>query len=423
MDMPIMKRANHGGHPMNKHFSTLARYGAFLACISGLASSAWAASLLDGFGGDYGYGELAMLPNDDGSSSQLDLPFSLNFFGSSYDKFYINNNGNITFEAPLGEYTPSPFPISNQPIIAPWWADVDTRGGVGSVPSNAVYVAAPNADTVVVTWHNVGYYPTKTDKLNNFQLVLRNRADTGTGNFDFDFRYQRLEWTTGDASGGSGGLGGVPAQAGFDDGKGAHYQTLPGSLTGDILNVVNLSNVGADTPGLWTFAVRNGTTPGSDPSNPQLPVIVDGNFQFDFNVQLNQRVWLDPAVAIGYDFAVGAGSPSFASLIIRDPIGDNIYELYLWNGSSFYDSGTRLAAGEDYTFAAGTRRFSIRGIEVSAGLDPTDPTAFVVGLTFDAAGAVSLTQSPLAVPELGTNAMLLLGLTLIAGAARRRDVI
>jgi Nidogen-like/PEP-CTERM motif len=414
------RHINQGEFQMSRF---LPRLGAVAVASAILSTPAFAIDLLSGFGGPDGFGELVMLPNDDGSSNRLNLPFELNFFGTTYDRFFVNNNGNITFNRALSSYTPNPFPVTNQPMIAPWWADVDTRGGPGALPGNAVYLAAPNANTVVVTWHNVGYYSSQNNKLNNFQLVLRNRSDTGTGNFDFDFRYDRLEWTTGSASGGSNGLGGIPAQAGYDDGQRVNFLTLPGSRTPQVLNLVNLSNVDSNSAGLWTFAVRNGITPGTDPNNPLLPVFVDDKFRFDFNVQLGQRIWIDPEVAVGYDYEVAAGSPSFASLIIRDSLGDGIYDLYLWDGSTFVDSGERLRAGEEFTFAAGTRSFSIRGIETGVALDPTDPTVFVVGLTFDADGAVSMTQTPLTVnviPEPGTWAMMLLGLAVTGLAARRR---
>jgi hypothetical protein len=65
---------------------------------------------------------------------------------------------------------------------------------------------------LVVTWHNVGYYNTHDDRKMDFQLILRNALDCGSGDFDVEFRYNRCEWTTGDASGGSGGFGGTPAQ-------------------------------------------------------------------------------------------------------------------------------------------------------------------------------------------------------------------
>lgn len=423
---------------------------AALAALSALSSPLLAAELLSGFGADGVYGEVALSPNDDQSSSLLNLPFSVNFFGQVYDSFYVNNNGNITFRNPVGTYTPDAFPVSNQPMIAPWWADVDTsptsdssdggdNGGTGELPltaavvtpstpyagPNNVYVGSPNAQTLVVTWDQVGYFSAHTDKTNSFQLVLRDRSDTGAGNFDIDFRYQSLQWTTGDASGGDGGLGGVPAQAGFDAGDGVNYLMLPGSRTDAVLDLVNTSNVGGDTPGLWTFAVRNGTLPGNDPSNPLMPVVVDGDYQFDFNVQANTQYFIDPLVAVGYDYTLDSSDPnqSFATLVISSDVGDGQYALFLWDGSAFVDAGVTLSAGQSYSFASGVTRFSIRGIETSAALDPADTSAFVTGLTFSQSGLVSVTQSPLtvdvpAVPEPGSWALMLAGAAAI-GLRRR----
>ena len=42
----------------------------------------------------------------------------------------VNNNGDITFDAPLSQYTSQAFPISgSHKIIAPFWTDLDTRKG------------------------------------------------------------------------------------------------------------------------------------------------------------------------------------------------------------------------------------------------------------------------------------------------------
>ena len=62
-----------------------------------------------------------------------------------------------------------------------------------------------------------------------------------------------IQWTTGDASGGSGGLGGTSAQAGFDAGDQTRSFSIPGSLTDDIINIDTTTNVGV--PGQWTFRV------------------------------------------------------------------------------------------------------------------------------------------------------------------------
>ncbi len=261
--------------------------------LAGLSANLHAIELLSGFGGDAGFGELAMLANDDDSSNALNLPFGINFFGQEFNRFFINNNGNISFLSDLSTFTPEAFPVATQPMIAPYWADVDTR--VGQTPtafgSNRVYVASPSAETVVVTWHNVGYYPAQNDKQNNFQLVLQKTPGTSNGSFSAEFRYDRLEWTTGDASGGVNGLGGTPAQAGYDAGDNINYETLPGSRSNEVLNLVNLSNVSTATPGLWRFSFNNGALPGQTAENAFLPVVVDGAYQFEFNVQLSTCVY------------------------------------------------------------------------------------------------------------------------------------
>jgi len=397
------------------------------ACALGIGFSSGAqadlvpsVSLLNGFGGDAGYGTLAMSRNDDGSSNAIALPFTVNFFGQSYSSLFINNNGNVSFNSRLGTYTPAPFPIASQPMIAPYWADVDTS----CTTCGAVYVAegqtnAPN-DTVVVTWNNVGYYPSTSTKTNNFQLVLRSRPDTGIGNFDIDFRYNRLEWTTGSASGGSGGLGGTPAQAGFDAGDGVNYFTLPGSRTAEVLDLATTSNVSSSTPGLWTFAVRNGALPdGSTPSNPLMPVVTDDGFEFDFQVVLNQQVFIDPPVAVGYDYIVDSG-PNIASVLLPS-VGDGLFEIL------YGDITAQATAGDEFFFpTGGVSRFSVRGIETSAGLDPSDPTAFVTGLRFAEAGTVSMRQIPVSVnipdgtvPEPGVLALMAVAFA-AAGITRRR---
>jgi hypothetical protein len=53
-----------------------------------------------------------------------------------------------------------------------------------------------------VNWIDVGYFSSRTDKLNQFQLVLIDRSDTGAGNFDIEFNYGNILWETGEASGG-----------------------------------------------------------------------------------------------------------------------------------------------------------------------------------------------------------------------------
>ena len=63
----------------------------------------------------------------------------------------------------------------------------------------------------------------------------------------------RIQWTTGDSSGGKYGLGGTEALAGINAGDGISSITIPGSLTPSIVNIAENSNVGI--PGVWMFKV------------------------------------------------------------------------------------------------------------------------------------------------------------------------
>jgi protocatechuate 3,4-dioxygenase beta subunit len=205
--------------------------------------------------------------NDDGSTAQTSLPFSINFFGTTYNSLFINNNGNVTFNAAMATFTPFTINARTPPIIAPFFADVDTRG-VGS--SVVQYSAAPilfeGHPALCVNWVRVGYYNVHADKLNSFQLLLVGRADTGAGNFDIVMNHNQIVWETGDASGGSGGFGGTPAGAGFSAGNGdpAAFFQFPGSLSsGGLLDsngVTGLSRTShfSTVIGRHIFSVRNG---------------------------------------------------------------------------------------------------------------------------------------------------------------------
>jgi hypothetical protein len=403
------------------------------AAVALAAGSASAIELRNGMGGTSGYGTNFLTGNDDGSSPLIPLPFSINFFGNNYSSAYVNNNGNITFNGAVGAYTPRPFPISQQPMIAPYWGDVDTRCSSCGLTYYAGTTAGPgpNDDRFTVTWHDVGYYSEHADLTNDFQMTLIERSDTGAGNFDIEFRYNRLEWTTGDASSGHGGLGGTPAQAGYDAGNGNDYFALPGSFSENILNLEDTSNVSGDTPGLWYFNIRNGQiSDGSTPQAPVVPTIVDpetGAFQFDFGVSPGQLIYVDPAVAVGYDFQVLDGGPNILTALFPVLAGQSgPYHIYTLDGLTLLGD---IFGGATFDFGAGgVSGFRLLGIDSDLALDPDNSLAFVTGLTFDTQSPtnVRLSQTPLteqisnAVPEPGMWMLLIMGFGGMGAALRTR---
>lgn len=154
--------------------------------------------------------------NDDGSSNLINLPFSFCLYGTNYNSLYINNNGNVSFGSSYGTFSSSSFPSANYVMVAPFWADVDTR----NLSSGLVYYQVKPTH-IVVRWKQVGYFSSQADKLNDFQLILTNGTDSiiplGT---NVAFCYGDMQWTTGSASGGTNGFGGTPATVGANKGDG-----------------------------------------------------------------------------------------------------------------------------------------------------------------------------------------------------------
>jgi len=88
---------------------------------------------------------------------------------------------------------------------------------------------------IVVTWDEVGYFSQGIDKLNTFQTVIS--SDGKTSFACFFYADNGINWTTGDASGGENGLGGTPANVGFNFGDSVHYYSYPTSRTSAIIDI------------------------------------------------------------------------------------------------------------------------------------------------------------------------------------------
>lgn len=235
-----------------------------------------------------GFAANILAPNDDGSTENaVPLPFALNFFGTTYNSLYVNNNGNVTFDEALSEFTPTGLNTNNGgiPIIAAFWADVDTSGAYYTVPPSGVVtygVDTVNGHTAFgVIYENVGYFSSADDKLNSFELILIDRSDTGVaGAFDIEFNYDKIQWESGEASGGVDGLCGTqtadectPAAVGYSNGTGdagTNFQLAGSFVNGALLDggpaATSLIDIGAGTgtQGRVTYQVRNGAVQSAD---------------------------------------------------------------------------------------------------------------------------------------------------------------
>ena len=96
----------------------------------------------------------------------------------------VNNNGIVSFDKPFASSSVKSLPLSgSDKIIAPYWADVDTRG-TGKVyyrqATDPSLLARASSEIqkafslsrnftimnlFIVTWDAVGFYPTRADKV------------------------------------------------------------------------------------------------------------------------------------------------------------------------------------------------------------------------------------------------------------------
>jgi hypothetical protein len=213
-----------------------------------------------------GYTSNSLPHEDDSPSPVANVGFNLNFFGVRTSQVFVNNNGDVTFGTPFAQFTPTALNSANGgvPIIAPFFADVDTTPTNGAVVTYGTNQLC-GRNSFGVDYVNVGYFSSHLDKLNSFQVILIDRSDTGTGNFDIEFNYDSITWETGDASGGTNGLGGSSARVGFTNGTGTpgtFFELAGSGVNGAFLNggpnALVSNTLLASTPGRYHFQVRSG---------------------------------------------------------------------------------------------------------------------------------------------------------------------
>ncbi|KAK3773540.1 hypothetical protein RRG08_022252 [Elysia crispata] len=206
-------------------------------------------------------------PGDDRSSMRFVLKEPIVFYNISYDSFYVNMNGHVSFGAEVPEYRPDrSIPLGlDTPLIAVFLADVDTtRSGTvyyrwtqrvetlnratAEVTTTISGFPMFKATMVyIITWENVGYYKAKGDKQNTFQLVL---ITDGKNSFClFYYLENGIQWKQ--SEGKNFPNKDIMPQAGFDGGRRGLSYTLIGS--GETGEFVNGSNI--NLPGAWIFQI------------------------------------------------------------------------------------------------------------------------------------------------------------------------
>jgi hypothetical protein len=206
---------------------------------------------------------------NDGPTSSIALPFAVDLFGRTYTKLWLNNNGFVNFSSPIVERPNTRFDLTSvgQPVIAPFFADVDTRTSTGQVTWGFTTVGGANA--FCANWVDVGYADGQSVPTNAFQLVLIDRSQTTgvPGDFDVEFNYDRIAWETGAFHGGTGGLGGFSARAGYSNGDSSSPQAfellgsaVPGALLdGASSGLIHHTHGTTALLGRYTYVFHGGT--------------------------------------------------------------------------------------------------------------------------------------------------------------------
>jgi len=240
----------------------------------------------------------------DNGPTAVPLGFPVDFYGTKYTSAYINNNGNITFSTYLTTYTPPDITTFGSPIIAPFFADVDTRGAGSGIVNFATGVLDGHL-AFVVNWPSVGCFDANSTVSDTFQVILIDRSDLGSSptngdDFDIEFNYGHIDWDTGQANGGNGSCtaGNSSAVVGFSNGTstaGDSYE-LPGSgTTGAFLDsntstgLIN-NDLGTTTLGSYIFSVINGQ-PNQEPEPGATSPAISGDAAVGSQLSVTAGDW------------------------------------------------------------------------------------------------------------------------------------
>jgi hypothetical protein len=147
--------------------------------------------------------------------------FSINIDGTTYNQLFVNENGIVSFGAPVGDAPSTPLANITIPVFAPFFAD-------GFLPDASAltfgYTSTNDGfanNSFWLTWNEFLPQGDPNSEPNIFQLGL---VDLGGGDFDLILNYVVINW---DPAGG--------AQAGINDGAGAVTVLNGGLIAGAYL--------------------------------------------------------------------------------------------------------------------------------------------------------------------------------------------
>ena len=124
-------------------------------------------------------------PNNGGSLFDLNAyGLSFPFYSNTYTRMFVNSDGNITFNAASGDFTPTPAEFRTQnPRIAPMWTDFDPSFSPGQITVTVDQSSTAPFPTVTVDWVNMAEW-SNVGARHTFNCVLNTVTGDITMNHD-----------------------------------------------------------------------------------------------------------------------------------------------------------------------------------------------------------------------------------------------
>jgi len=152
--------------------------------------------------------------NVDAASAPLDISlddsWSFDLYGASYNEFFVNTKGQISFGTNVLDWTPTGFPAAEYNQIAGYWQDTD-MSTTGEIKWKRT------ADAIYVNYINVGYWQNNSDLTNSFQIII---THPGSGilpdGANAQVCYLDMNWAHGDVGGSGACCGDYPGVTGAD---------------------------------------------------------------------------------------------------------------------------------------------------------------------------------------------------------------
>ncbi|MBK6765728.1 MAG: S8 family serine peptidase [bacterium] len=193
----------------------------------------------------------------DCATGPIAFPFPVQFYGTTYNDFYITTKGYITFDFETFEYLSACFPADWMPAgMYCFWDDLT---GANPEADIATYYDATN-HWFVISWHNVGHFSSWTT-LESFQIIIYDQIfySSATGDNNVLFQYQLESDGAGITTGLKTASGGNFSQYdcdgtadassfGVETGRSVFFSTGPGCDLGDPVLAWTANNLDGVAP-------------------------------------------------------------------------------------------------------------------------------------------------------------------------------